>query len=371
MIEVIHSVSIMNRAGQETLLMNIMRNIDLSKVHFSFLCSVNGKGDYDEEISRLGGNLYYLDRLCLHKIKFINYIGDIYTIYRFFSLHRHQFQIFQIHNYHSFNTVLQVIGAKLAGVQKVIVHSHNSNALHPFLHLFFRKILNCMNVERFACSQLAAEWMYGNKADKAYVVKNGIMLKDYVFNNQKRVRLRRHLGFRDGQLVIGHIGRFNYQKNHLFLLDIFEDVHLLDSESRLVLVGCGELESSIRERIKELGLESSVILLGVRTDISDILFAFDVFLFPSYFEGLSVVLVEAQAAGLPCVISDTNSAEIRLTENIHMLSLETPIKEWSDMVFKYKNVLRHDDTNIMRSQGYDIQNTAFVLCHKYEEFLNG
>lgn len=370
MIEIIHSVSIMNRAGQETLLMNIMRNIDLSKVHFSFLCSENKKGDYDEEINRLGGNLYYLGQCRLHKIKYLNYIGDIYVIYRFFSLHRHQFQIFQIHNYHSFNTFLQVLGAKLAGVQKIVVHSHNSNALHPFLHLFFRKILNSMNIERFACSQLASEWMYGNKADKAYVVKNGIILNDYVFNNQKRANLRRHLGFGDDQLVIGHIGRFNYQKNHLFLLDIFRDVHMRDTEARLVLVGCGELESFIRKRIKELEIESSVILLGVRTDIPEILFAFDVFLFPSFFEGLSVVLVEAQATGLPCIISDTNSAEIKLTENIHMLSLEAPIKEWSNMIFKYNNVLRRNDTDIMRNQGYDIKNTACVLCQKYEEFLN-
>lgn len=370
MIEVIHSVSIMNRAGQETLLMNIMRNIDLTKVHFSFLCSVDGEGDYDEEIRRLGGNIYDLGQCCLHRVKYLNYLGDIYVIYRFFSLHRCQFQIFQIHNYHSFNAFLQVLGAKLARVPKIIVHSHNSNALHPFLHSIFRKILNRMNIECFACSHLAAEWMFGNKGDKAYIVKNGIMVNDYVFDNQRRDKLRRQLGFQEGQLIVGHIGRFNYQKNHMFLLDIFKNIHLQDFEAKLILVGCGELENSIKQRIKELGLEHAVVLLGIRNDIPDLLCAFDVFLFPSLFEGLSVVLVEAQTTGLPCIISDTNSKEVKLTDNIHMLSLKAPVEEWADAVLKYRNMQRHNNADIMRKQGYDIKDTARILCQKYENIIN-
>lgn len=350
--------------------MNIMRNIDLTKVHFSFLCSVGGKGDYDEEIEQLGGNIYDLGQCCLHKVKYLSYLGDIYVVYRFFSLHRRQFQIFQIHNYHSFNSFLQVLGAKLAGVPKIIVHSHNSNALHPFLHLIFRKILNSMNIERFACSHLAAEWMFGNKGDKAYIVKNGIMVNDYIFDNKKRDRLRCQLGFEEKQLIVGHIGRFNYQKNHMFLLSIFKNIYLQDCQAKLVLVGCGELENSIKQRIKELGLEHAVILLGIRNDISDLLCAFDVFLFPSLFEGLSVVLVEAQTTGLPCIISDTNSKEVKLTDNVHMLSLKDSVEKWAYTVFKYRNIQRCNNADIMRKQGYDIKDTACILCQKYEKIIN-
>lgn len=370
MIQVIHSVSVMDRAGQETLLMNILRNIDRNKLHFSFLCSSEKVGEYNEEIKQLGGNIFYLKKCWLHKIKYLNYLGDIYVNYLFFSQHKRAFNILHIHNYHAFTTYLQVLGAKWAGMHTIIVHSHNSNSVHPYLHLCFRNALNYFNINRFACSKVAAQWMFGEKAEKTLIINNGIILDDFSFNKNARIELRKNIGISDDELVIGHIGRFNSQKNHTFPLSIFQEIHKINRQTKLLLVGKGELEESIKKMITKLRLDDSVILLGIRDDIPKLLSCFDVFLFPSLYEGLSVVLVEAQASGLPCIISDTNSSEIKLTENIHMLSLNDPPRIWANKVLEYKNEYRHSKVNQLSEQGYDIKNVSQLLFQKYNELTN-
>lgn len=370
MIKIIHSVSVMDRAGQETLLMNILRNTDPNKIHFSFLCSSKKKGEYDEEIFKRGGNIYYFKRCWLDKIKYLNYFGDIYANFRFFSSHPKEFQILHIHNYHAFTTFLQVLGAKWGGIKTIIVHSHNSNSIHPHLHLFFRKLLNMLNIERFACSKLAAQWMFGNKSEKAFIINNGIILEKFSFDKNDRIELRRNLGISDEQFIIGHIGRFNIQKNHTFLLEIFNEIHKVDKNAKLLLVGKGELEDSIKNKITQLKLENSIFLLGVRDDIRKLFSCFDVFLFPSLFEGLSVVLVEAQTSGLPCIISDTNSVEIKLTDDIHMFSLDDSPQKWANKVLEYKNTKRNYNIDKMRKHGYDIKDVSQILFQKYSELTN-
>lgn len=366
MIHVVHLASVMNRAGQETLIMNILRNINKNEIDISILCTLHEIGDYDEEITKLNSNIYYLPTNVLSRLKYINHIGTILSYYSFFKKHP-EFQIFHMHTYHAFDAFLGVLGAKIARVPKVIVHSHNSKAPHRFLHYLFRMLLNCMDIERFACSKLAAEWLFGTMKN-ATVINNGIMLDSYSFDISKREKIRFDLGIDRDKFVIGHIGRFNFQKNHSFLIDIFEQIYNLNKNSLLLLVGCGEMQAEIRQKVRDKGLNECVRFLNVRNDISDLLCGFDVFLFPSLFEGLSVVLIEAQASGLPCIISDTNSKEILLTDDVHMLSLCDDVSVWANMILRFNGYSRTSLSNIskLRLAGYDIITTvnSLEICYK-------
>lgn len=362
-IRVINSVSCMDRAGQETLLMNILRNINRNEFQYDFVCSKTKKGDYDEEIYQLGSNILYLEDKKWIKIKYLSHFNTMIKEYRFFRNHK-EYHIYHIHNYHAFSSFLQIIGAKLAGVKNIYLHSHNTNAPHPKLHLLFRFLCNRLKINRLACSEAAARWMYGSKWKEARVIKNGIILDNFRYNSSWR-ELRKEFGVNDDTLLVGHVGRFNYQKNHKFLLEIFSKIVQKKSNSKMVLIGTGELEKEIKESILNLNLNDKVILAGSRSDVNKWLSCFDVMLFPSLHEGLSVVLVEAQAAGLPCVVSDTNSEEVILTEYIKFLSLELPADQWADEVLAESSRVRRSTTDDLRNKGYDIVETTHVLENMY------
>lgn len=365
-ISIINSVSCMNRAGQETLLMNILRNIDKDKFQFDFLCSVHQKGDYDDEIHELGGRIFYLPPSKLTGIKFFSYIGTILSVYSFLRKNK-EYQEFHIHNYHAFSSFLEIVGAKMAGVKKVLLHSHNTSAPHIRLHYVFRSLLNLVSFQRLACSRAAAVWMYGAKADKAVVIKNGIILDEFKYREEWRKNKRKELGIADDVFLVGHVGRFNYQKNHMFLLDIFAEIHQKNKKSVLMLVGKGELFDDVKNKIHDLNLDEAVILAGVRSDVNELLSCFDVMLFPSLFEGLSVTLVEAQAAGLPCVVSDTNSPEVILTECVHFVSLKKSASEWADITISMANNGRLDTTIALQQHGYDIKQSVKKLESIYAD----
>ena len=369
MINILHAVTIMNRGGQESLIMNMYRNIDRREFNFSFLCSSaykDVKGDFDDEIHRMGGNIYYPPYLKLSEMKFLRRIGEMISSYRFFKAHP-EFDILHIHTHHSFYTLGELIGARLAGVPHIVIHSHNTSSSKKWLHFLFRPVLNAFYIERFACSKDAGYWLFGKKGVEAMVVNNGIEAGKYIYSQAKRDNLRESLGLTNSDFVIGHIGRFNFQKNHTFLIDIFKEIYKIDNNSRLVLVGKGELENDIREKVHISGLEDRVMFLGVREDIPDLLSCFDVFLFPSLFEGLSVVLIEAQASGIPCVVSDTNSRDAVITECVDMIPLSSSAKEWAQQVISHKGEPRRNTLDEIRSAGYDIIQTVKQVGDKYKE----
>lgn len=369
MIKVVHSVSIMNRAGQETFLMNVYRNIDRTKVQFDFQCSVNAKGDYDEEIERLGGRLTYLEENKI-RIPYLRYIGDIYAQYKFFKLHK-GYDVFHIHTYHAFNAWLAIVGAKAGGIKNIVLHSHNSQGMHPGLHKLFRFILNRMDIQRYACSELAAQWMYGTKtlqSGNIKIVKNGIVPEEFAFSEEGRNEKRKELEVGD-EIVLGHIGRFGEQKNHAFLIDIFSEFVKIMPKARLLLVGEGELRENIQEKVDGLGLHDKVSFLGVREDIKEILWAMDVFVFPSLYEGLSVVAIEAQAAGVPVLAADTLSDETKITECLHFYPLNASPHDWAKRInelCKEKHVLT---TEAIKKAGYDIRGTAEMLVNDYQNII--
>lgn len=362
MIKVLHFVSVMNRAGQETFLMNVFRNIDREKFTFDFLCTRREKGDYDEEIERLGGRIFYVER-SRKKGRISSYLQNTKFLTKWLKDHRGEYDIVHLHTYHNMDVLKHVKAAKRAGV-KIVVHSHNSSGPHPVLHRFLRGFCNMYPHEKLACSYAAGEWLYGKKG-KFTVINNGIELKNFAFDGRVRDEYRTALSL-EGCTVLGHIGRFNEQKNHGFLLDIFSEYSKLNPASKLVLVGGGALEESIKSKAENLKLSDKILFLGVRDDVEKLLNAFDCFVFPSLYEGLSVVAVEAQANGLKIFMSDTISPETFLNGNVSVLPLGNA-KEWAEKIYEADNK-RTDELNVEK---FDISFTVKQLEEIYTNLANG
>lgn len=365
MIRVLHAVSIMNRAGQETFLMNVYRTIDKDKIQFDFQCSDQGIGDYDDEIRKLGGHLIYLGKNNI-RIPYLRYIGDVILQYKFFKMHK-EYDIFHIHTYHAFNAFLTILGAKLAGMEHIILHSHNSHALHPRLHRIFRIILGRMRITRYACSKMAAKWMYGENSllkQNVKIIKNGVFPEKFIFSNEGRHSIRKDLGIEDN-VVIGHIGRFEHQKNHEFLVEVFYKFLKKEPEAKLLLIGSGSLKKEIENKVQKLGISDKVLFLGVREDISQLLWGMDAFLFPSFYEGLSVVAIEAQAAGVPILASDKLSEETRVAECIYFYPLEKGVDEWSEQLYDICRIGHKNTLLDIKRSGYDIHDTVSFMTSDY------
>lgn len=361
MIKVLHSVSKMNRAGQETFLMNLFRKIDTREFQFDFLCTDPGEGDYDQEIYALGGHIYHTDP---NTVK-----GPLKQLQNMKILHKalkeHPCDVFHIHTHHALSAFTESFTAKCSGVKTVVVHSHNSSALyHKKAHAVFKRLLCLLPIKRFACSESAGHWMFcGNHFQ---VVHNGLDMDVCHFDLEQRQQIRSQMGW-EGKKIIGHIGRFNEQKNHRFLIDVFEKLHQLDATTHLVLVGMGELEEEIRNRVTAKGLNDAVSFLGVRDDALALYQGMDLFLFPSLFEGLGIVLVEAQAFDLPCLVSSSVPAEAFLTSRVEALSLDLPATYWAEKAYTLLNNAntRESRTDEIQVAGYDIAQLAKNLRMLY------
>lgn len=363
MVKVLHHVAVMDRGGQETFIMNVFRKIDRSKVSFDFLCTLKKKGDFDKEIRQLGGNILYVDR---SKIKNpLKLLANTYHLYKKLREIHGDYTAFHIHTQHAMDGFLSALAAKCGGFQTVIVHSHNTNTdFHRNMHFVFRPLLNLLPIKRFACSKAAGQWMYGNMNFK--VINNAIDTEAFRFKEDERKRIREAMDW-SGKYVIGHVGRFAKQKNHRFLIDIFEKVHIAMPESILVLCGTGELLSEIQNYVIEKDLERYVEFLGTRKDIDSLYQGMDLFCFPSFYEGLPVTLVEAQASDLPCLISEIVTDDIVINRNIVKLPVKDNKEEWAEKIVEMTKASfnREDRRQNMRKAGYDMRHVAKDLENMY------
>lgn len=298
-IRVLHIVPNMQAGGLETLIMNIYRNIDRTKVQFDFLVHYTGNYFYDDEIRSLGGRIYKLS--VRDDNNFIKYLKDLDA---FFKKHP-EYKI--VHGHMESLGQFYFKAAKKNGVPVRVAHSHNSateNTIKGKIKGLLLKRYKVFATDYFACSQKAGEFMFANK--KFTVLKNAIIVNNFIYNENERNRLRKELGIK-GKIVIGHAGRFCEQKNHKFLIDVFKKIADLENNAVLLLIGAGETFEKVKEQVCEYGLEERVIFLGVRKDIASLYQAMDCFVFPSLFEGLGIVAIEAQCSGLP-VVTNKRSA---------------------------------------------------------------
>ena len=256
------------------------------------------------------------------------------------------------------------------GNTKIIVHSHSNGGrgrLKEMISYPLKHGLSKRADRTIACSDSAAEYMFdANRVKRTLILKNGIDVERFRYNEEVREKLRKEKNL-DGRFVIGHIGRFMPEKNHDFLLDVFAECVKKDQDCRLLLAGEGELRETIREKAARLGLKDKVVFLGPVSDPEAWYQTMDVFVLPSHFEGFGIVNIEAQAAGLPCVISDAVPAEVDVSGRVDRLSLNAGTEVWADKILASKGSERKDGSALVRDAGYDIRKSADELLKLYRK----
>lgn len=363
MIRILQVVTNMGRGGIETMLMNYFRKIDRSIIQFDFLVHRDGKGDYDDEILSLGGRIYHVPRY--------NPFSRIYrnSVRIFFEKHK-EYQIVHSHINSMSGIVLQE--AARSGVPIRIAHSHcegfEKSLKVPIKKMFIPQIPR--NATHYmACSEAAGKFLFGN--NKHFIVlPNAIEAKKFRYNESTRNAMRKELSIPDDNIVLGHVGRFLGQKNHVFLIDIFQEV-VKKKNATLLLIGDGELKHEIKRRVEEKHLSDKVIFAGVRSDVPELMQAMDIFVFPSLFEGLGVAAVEAQAAGLPTVISDCIPSEVIIAkELVSALSLKQSAVEWAENIISKAGTQRTDTSLEIIKNGYDASENVKWLTEYYQARLS-
>ncbi|MDI9497749.1 MAG: glycosyltransferase family 1 protein [Bacillota bacterium] len=354
MIRVLHIVPIMNRAGQETFIMNVYRSLDRSRVQFDFLALSDEEGDYDEEIRSLGGRVFHARGKHLGIRESRRQIAAVVEQGGFRIVHRHYQNATMLH---------ELLAARAGGADCLIAHSHNTASERTWLHRLLRPLLYRVADWHLACSEAAGQWMFGNRPFD--VVANGIDPLLFQYNPELR-RLKRQELAVDDSLVVGHIGRMNEVKNQSWLLRVLQELLERRPDAVLLLIGGGEDETKLREQTAALGLQNAVRFLGVRADIAGLLQAMDVFALPSLYEGLPVTLVEAQAAGLPCVVSDRVTREVALVPEVSFLSLDESPRSWASLLISEAARGRRDTREEIRAAGFDIHDVADRLVAVYE-----
>ncbi|WP_079505303.1 glycosyltransferase family 1 protein [Mesobacillus jeotgali] len=361
-LRVLHVVVNMNRGGAETLLMNLYRNIDRSKIQFDFLTCKEGV--FDKEINELGGRIY--------RIPYITDVGhsNYLKALNGFFMNTPQYQIVHSHMDKMSGFVLRA--AKKAGVSVRIAHSHSTRSEGGAAARIYKWYAGIM-IPKYAtyfvsCSGEAAEWLFGKKADRTILLKNGIDLEHFKYSQKVRESIRSELKIKEDQFIVGHVGRFSMPKNHSYLLEVFKEFLSYREEAILLFVGDGPLLPEIKRKVEEMQLTKKVKFLGSRSDVDQLLQAFDIFLFPSVFEGFPLSVIEAQASGLPCLISDTITKEIDMGIGlVQSLSLNNK-KLWIDKMQEIAGLhsIRNSNLNLLISKnGFDIKNSSDYLREFY------
>lgn len=355
MIRVLHVFHNMGNGGIEHFVMELYRHIDREKVQFDFLTSVEEKGYFDDEIQELGGKIFHAYPLKSNPIKNFKSISNIVRSNHYDIVHRHTGSAFGYYDLRA---------AKHGGAKHLILHSHNPQAGNSYLHRVSKLLLRTDCI-KFACSKEAGEFLFGEDAD-VQIIKNSIDCERFRFNSEIRAKMRQELGIEE-KLVIGHIGRFEEQKNHVKLLQIFKEIHIRRSNSVLLCVGEGKLLEERKKQARQLGIEKDVLFLGVRDDIDKVMQSFDCFLFPSLYEGFSIVQIEIQANGLKCFTSKKVVPESsNITGNVKFIGLEKSPEMWAESVLASDFNRNRNAINIVKQAGYDINDNVENLCKFYE-----
>lgn len=346
-IRVLHIVGTMNCGGQETFIMNLYRKIDRSKVQFDFIVHTDEKCYYEDEILELGGEIYIVTPKSKNILKNIKDIYAILKNKKYKVVHRHS---------SSANMVLEIAIAKMLKIPIRIAHSHSTSTANKFTHKISRKILRKFATHLLACSKESGNWLYGNiESEKRIIINNGIDLQKYIYTNSTREKMRQQLGISNNTFCIGHVGRMQPVKNHLFLIELLLLLKKECKDIKLCLVGDGDLKEEIYNIAKEKDLVSQVMFLGVRSDVNELMMAFDLMVFPSLYEGFPITLIEAQATGLNCIVSDTIDKSVDMNLGlIEFLNLSN-IEEWvKKIVYSYNSDRKINAISSEKIKEFDI-----------------
>lgn len=363
-IRVLHVLGTTNLGGAESRIMELYRNMDRNKVQFDFLVHTDKEGHYSAEIRALGGNIYSVPRF---NVK--NYCAYRRALVSFFAQH-HDYAAIQGHMTSTASIYLPI--AKKAGIPITIAHARSAGVdkgVKGLVTKIVRHPLKNRADYLFTCSEEAGVAIYGKNAvrqGKVWTIPNAIDTERFRFNSVVREKMLAELGLSD-KFVIGHVGRFGFMKNHAYLIEVFYELCILHEDVALVLIGKGELEKEIKQKVLDLGLTEKVYFLGTRTNVEDYYQAFDYFVFPSVFEGLPGSVAEAQAAGLHCLVSDKVTREAALTDLAVYRSIDEPPIEWAKEIQRNAKdaMIRRDVQQDIREKGFDVRIQAKQMAEFY------
>jgi len=363
-IRILHVVQRMEAAGVQSFIMNVYRQIDRNEVQFDFLTHYSEQQFYDDEIEALGGHIY---RLTVREDK--NFVKYIHDLNNFFSEHR-EYQV--VHGHMDSLGVFYLGAAKKAGIAVRIAHAHTlieGGGLKKQVRNFINRFYKIYATKLLACSEEAGRYMFGR--DYFTVVHNPIEVEKFKYDLKIRKQTRELLGL-ENSLVIGNVGRFAKEKNHKFLLDIFKEILVKRQDAKLLLIGKGETLEETMQYAESLGVKNEILYLGIRDDVNRLYQAMDIFVFPSVYEGLGIVAIEAQAAGLPTICSDKVPDSAKVTDLFCQLSLNDSKKTWSDKVIsEAENIIRTDRSKKIIDSGYDVRFVSKQLVGMYHKLIGG
>jgi len=367
-VKVLYFIDRMLRGGIQTFVIENMKHMDKNKIQIDYLLLDDGvKYELEDTLKEMGSNVYKLKGVWLRKPT--DYFNYFKKIDEFFSQHN-DYKVVHLHSSSKNFYILK--SAKKYGIPVRIAHSHNigfqsKNKIQIMIGNLCKPLLKKYATDYFACAYLAGEWLFGKKTvkdGKVRVIHNAVEYEKFKFNEKKRIEIRNRLNINE-KLVIGNVGRFSEQKNHEFLIDIFNEIHKKNKMSTLMLIGKGEKEEIIRKKVKELGLENDVIFMGFCDNVNELMWAMDIFLMPSLHEGLPVVGIEAQAAGLPCFMSKyVITDEVKITELVKFIELKQSPREWAEEILNSDLSRKNTKAEIEQAR-YLIMDTAKELENFY------
>lgn len=367
MVRVLHSVSNMDRAGLETMLMNYYRHIDRDLVQFDFLANKPKPGAYEDEVRELGGRIFVSPGF--NPIKLPKYRAYMKKLFE----DNPEIQIVHAHNGALAYYALRE--AQRNGIKHRIAHSHNSKLNLDMkwpIKQYCRHNLKNVATDLWGCGELAVQFYFGKKVvdEHQYVlIKNAIEEERFIYNEQIRKQMRMKYNLED-KFVVGHVGRFMLQKNHVFLVEVFEQVYKRNPNAVLLLIGEGELQDEIKKDIMKRGLGDAVVFTGSIPNVNEMYQAMDVFVLPSLYEGLPVVGVEAQAAGVRSIFSDTITREIGITDLAQFVPLTKRPEQWAEIILSNVGHCDHIDmSDEIKKSGYSIHTEAKKMEKMYLDIL--
>ncbi|MCR5837101.1 MAG: glycosyltransferase family 1 protein [Lachnospiraceae bacterium] len=356
-IRILQVLSSLDRGGAETMIMNYYRNMDREKVQFDFLVHYEKKGVYEDEITQLGGKIYRA-----FPIRPWNYGKYRRWLKKFFEVHN---DYSGVHAHIMENSGFVLYAAYQAGIPVRIAHSHAHPVLDikkPF-RIYGKSVLKkSNNTCNFSCGIDAGKYLFDDRS--FYVLPNAIDINMFKFDQSTRKEVRRELGIED-ELVIGNVARFHLLKNHLFLVDVFGKLIEEKQKAKLIFVGEGPEQNRVKEKVNSMNLNDRVLFLNVRKDVNRILQAIDIFVLPSKTEGLPLSIIEAQASGLPCLLSDRVSQETAITDLVEFVSLEEGANAWVKTILEISKNERKDVSEEIIKAKYDIYTNALFLQNYY------
>ena len=362
-IRVLHILHSMNRGGAENAIMNYYRHIDRSKVQFDFLLTEIKKCHFEDEITDLGGRVFRVPLMTLR-----NPISYIREVTRFFKVHP-EYRI--VHSHTSSKSFFPLFLAKRAGIPVRISHSHNTKSergVRGSIRNVLKAPLRRVATIFCACGEEAAIWLYGKRAfnkGNVRIVPNVIDADRFEYHPEIRLRIREELGIQDSSVVLGCTARFSSQKNHSFLISLFDEFHRMVPDSKLLLLGDGELRPGIENMVENLGLKDSVIFAGVVPNVAEYEQAMDFFLLTSINEGIPLSMIEAQISGLRCFASDGVPRETDKTGLVSFLSLDDGPGYWAEEINNNMCYRRESHLDAIRQAGYDAATSAYELERFY------